>query len=62
MGKPKPTDRGEKRDDQDEGLSQAERFEKTARKLGVELDEAKLRETLRRVARQGSKNEPPASD
>lgn len=30
--------------------SQRERFEKTARELGVDLDEEKLRDALRRIA------------
>ena len=33
----------------DKKNSQRERFEQTARELGVELDEEKLKETLRKI-------------
>ena len=35
----------------DEKMTQNESFERTARELGVDLDETKLAETLRRVAK-----------
>ena len=37
---------------------QAERFKETARDVGVDLDEAKLAETLRRVAKHEPKKKP----
>jgi hypothetical protein len=44
----------------DEG-SQRERFEQTARELGVDLDEEKLKEALRRVGSHKS-GKAPTSD
>lgn len=40
--------------------NQAERFERAARELGVEVDERKLKETLRKIA--PAKPEPSADD
>lgn len=42
--------------------SQRDRFEQAARELGVELDEAKLREALRRIAPEKPEPERPADD
>lgn len=40
-------------------IDQSERFEQAARELGVELDEEKLKEALRKIAPEKPK---PASD
>ena len=47
-----------KPDDQE----QAKRFEKTAKGLGIDLDEAKLAETLRRVAKPAPEKKKPAEE
>ena len=39
--------------------NQRERFEQAARELGVELDEEKLKEALRKIAPQDAKTPPP---
>lgn len=42
---------------------QKARFEQAARELGVELDEAKLKEALRRIAPdKGGKSDKPAGE
>lgn len=46
MDKPKPE-------------SQSERFKRTARELGVELDEDKLKEALRRMGKQPPEDSDP---
>lgn len=40
---------------------QSERFEQAARELGVELDEEKLKETLRRIVPERSQHKSDAS-
>jgi isopropylmalate/homocitrate/citramalate synthase len=42
--------------------SQSERFKETARELGVELDEDKLKEALRRMGKQSEKMEKSEKD
>ena len=46
----------------DDNKTQKERFERTARELGVELDETKLAETLRRVAKREPEKKKPADE
>lgn len=46
---------------QQQNKSQRERFEQAARELGVELDEQKLKDALRKIAPDPQKGEP-ASD
>jgi len=43
----------------DDKTSQKERFERTARERGVELDEKKLAETLRRMAKREKAEKKP---
>jgi len=42
--------------------SQKRRFEQAARKLGVDLDEAKLREALRKMAPDNPDTKKPADE
>ena len=46
----------------DDDKTQRERFKRTARELGVDLDEAKLAETLRRVAKHDPEKKKPAEE
>ena len=47
----------------DKKMTQKERFEQTAKELGVDLDEAKLAKNLRRIAkREFEKKKKPADE
>lgn len=43
-------------------MTQKDRFVQAAEQLGVDLDEAKLAETLRRVAKQDPEKKKPADE
>ena len=46
----------------DKKMTQKERFEQAAKELGVDLDETKLAETLRRIAKPEPEKKKPADE